>query len=205
MSGTPVIGLGRVPAAVALLLEEAADNAAEAAARLVQLMNSDPQRLADELERREQDGDRITHDLARALRNRRVAARERGSLRQLGEALDDVVDAVQSAGMEAGRCDCGPRASQVAQVLRDMSRGNARAVRLLQGRAEERQAELERVRELGREGERLLRAAAAEAVLGQTDPLCAIARRGCVEQLRRATGAARQVAMAAERSATVYG
>jgi uncharacterized protein Yka (UPF0111/DUF47 family) len=199
----PPVGLERLPGEVARLLEEAADNAKQAATELAQLLQEPTPQRFDQLERREGRGERITHDLTRALRNQRVASRDRGLLRELAEAVDDVVDSVREAGADASSCDCGASARQLAQVLRDMSRANARATRLLEAEPGQRVAELDKVLLLRKQGERLLREAVAVTLMDRSDPLGAMMRHDCLERLAAGIAAARRVALAAERSAAI--
>ena len=63
MNGRRMIGLARVPRDVHRLLVEASANATAAAGCLQRLLHSRDPGLVEELERREQDGDRIIHDL----------------------------------------------------------------------------------------------------------------------------------------------
>jgi uncharacterized protein Yka (UPF0111/DUF47 family) len=199
LSEPPAIGLARLPRRLGALLDEAAGNTAEAARELERLIETADVHAADTIERREQNGDRITHDLARELRHSRLADADRGRILALAEALDDVVDTIDAAAHEAG-CDCRPTSTLLAGVLRDATRASARAVQALGGGSFEIERELAAIRALVDEGERIMRAASAE-LLRAGEPIEAIRGKTCLERVDAALRANRTLAETVERTA----
>jgi uncharacterized protein Yka (UPF0111/DUF47 family) len=198
VSNVPPIALARLPGELRQLLEQGADNAVGAAVDLESLIGNGPSELAGQIELREQDGDRITHALVGALLNHRLTGQDRGRLLALSHAIDDVVDAVDASAREATRCDCGSQARMLAGVVRDAARAAARAIKLLDRSGEELEGVLAEMHVLSREGNRIRRAALAEAFQGH-EPGLAIARGSCLEHLANGLKAAVRVAETVQR------
>ena len=91
---TAAVGLDRLPRPVALLLGEAAGNLLAVSNRLDELLAGDGGAL-DAIVRGEGEGDRIVHDLLAVVGASRRDGPRRGPLIELGQAIDDVLDALE--------------------------------------------------------------------------------------------------------------
>ena len=179
-----LFGLASFPRATSALLIDAAHNGAQAATLLVALVETRADSLSSELERLESEGDRLKHELTKAVRRGRVADVERGTLLALAEALDDTVDAMTEAGHIIAGCDCGSSAYLLAGVLRDIARTEVKVIEVLSGsRANDRAAQLRRAHELAEEGRRILRHALGEAIGQGTEPMLALRTKRCLDHL----------------------
>jgi uncharacterized protein Yka (UPF0111/DUF47 family) len=114
----PTIGLARLPRSVRELLDEAA-GAAIAAAGALDALARDPTRRAAlaEIAELELDGDRITHELQRALGTARVGREERGDLLRAIQAIDDVLDLIDDAARELSLVSGTERATSTIKDL----------------------------------------------------------------------------------------
>ena len=182
------IGLDRLPRSIAALFDEAAQNLAIVATRLDELVDGDASALGA-IHEREDTGDRIVHDLVDAVRASRRDGPRRARLIVLGQAVDDVVDAVEAlavAWFERPLAVFG----DVILSVRDAARDCAHAVAALEdpNRLEPR---LVRCREREQQLRQADRAGRAWLLVEQSDPRTAVrghelleradeARRACV-------------------------
>jgi hypothetical protein len=154
---TTAVGLDRLPRAITRLLDEAAGNLITASNRLDELLAGDEPAL-DAIVRGEGEGDRIVHDLVAVVGASRRDGPGRGPLIELGQALDDVLDALEDVA-------CCWHARPVAELadlllaLRDGVREAAHAVASLEqpahvetwlARGHERDGEIRRLDRAGR-------------------------------------------------------
>jgi uncharacterized protein Yka (UPF0111/DUF47 family) len=91
---SPTVGLERLPHATGALLEEARANLLAIANELDVLVKHGSRNTLTAIALREEDGDRITHDLIHAARTNHRAGPDRSRLVARAQAIDDVVDAI---------------------------------------------------------------------------------------------------------------
>ncbi|MGH2947523.1 MAG: hypothetical protein ACRDPC_14935 [Solirubrobacteraceae bacterium] len=154
---TAAVGLDRLPRPVALLLGEAAGNLLAVSNRLDELLAGDRAAL-EAIVRGEGEGDRIVHDLVAVVGASRRDGPRRGPLIELGQAIDDVLDALEDVA-------CSWHARPVDEVavlllaLRDGVREAAHAVASLEqpdqlgtwlARGRDRDDEIRRLNRAGR-------------------------------------------------------
>ncbi len=150
--------------------------------------------LAREIERCEQEGDRITREIIHGLHRSRMAADDRGDIHALAEAIDDVVDEIEEAsedlvayGIEAPM----EQAQQLAGILRDSARALGRALGGLEG-LDSIEREAVAIRDLEHEGDRVYRQAVASLFDGGIDPMLVIRWKDVYQGLEDAIDRTRQ-------------
>jgi uncharacterized protein Yka (UPF0111/DUF47 family) len=168
---TATLGLERLPRPIAALLQEGAANLLTVANELDALVHGDVSALGA-IVRSEDNGDRIVHDLIAAAGESWRIGPDRARLILLAEAVDDVVDALQTL---AWSWPHPPRAefTDLLLALRDAARDVGHAVAAVE-REHELRAWLSRCREHEQEIRRLSRAARAWLLVAQRDPQLAI-------------------------------
>jgi uncharacterized protein Yka (UPF0111/DUF47 family) len=179
---TAAIGLERLPRAIASALEEAAANLVASADRLDELVHGD-RTAREEISRSESEGDRIFHDLVAAVGGSWRDGPRRAALIELGQAVDDVVDAVDDLAYvwtARGVGELGELLLAVRDGVRDA--GHALAA-IEQPRVLE--ARLARCRERDDEIRRLRRAARGWLLVEQSDSQLALRGHDLVEHAER--------------------
>jgi uncharacterized protein Yka (UPF0111/DUF47 family) len=168
---TVTVGLDRLPRAITRLLDEAAGNLITVSNHLDALLAGDRAAL-DAIVRGEGQGDRIVHDLLAVVGASRRDGPRRGPLIELGQAVDDVLDALE----DVARCWHARPVGELADLLlalRDRVREAAHAVASLEHPAQ-LQTRLARGRERDAEIRRLDRAGRAWVLVEQPDTELAI-------------------------------
>jgi hypothetical protein len=194
-------GLSGTPRDVYALLAEAAENAAQASTLLTTLVQTGDRNVVGELTWLEGEGDRISHELFRAVRRVRVAGADRGPLLDLTEALDDAVDAVEDAGHAVPDCECGGSGERLAGVIRDVARTQTKLIALLRTQGEhDDQYYVDTAHRLAEEGRSVVRAALADSVGEGIDPMVAMRQKLCFERLATALDAAVQAVYSTDRA-----
>jgi uncharacterized protein Yka (UPF0111/DUF47 family) len=168
---TATLGLERLPRPIATLLDEAAANLLAVASELDALVHGDASSL-DAIARGEDNGDRIVHDLIAAAGDSRRIGPDRAQLILLAQAVDDVVDGLETLA-RAWPHPPLPELADLLLALRDAARAAGHAVAAIEREAE-RPAWLFRCREREQEVRRLSRGARAWLLVEQPDPQLAI-------------------------------
>jgi hypothetical protein len=198
MREPPAIGFDRAPRDLVRLLGQSGDNVAAAGAALHRLIDRGDSAALVELERREQEGDRIAHDLLHLAHTGRLSTHQRGQLLQLVERLDDVIDALEEAGHVAEGCDCGENAANIASVMRDLTRLNAQTVHALGSQSSDSElSPIVLARQLARQGRQAVQRATGEVLGADGDPLTAVKSQACLERLGSGLAAGVRAAEAA--------
>jgi uncharacterized protein len=192
---------GRSDPELVALVVKAGENIMRSGLLLRELLAELPEgsSLAAELKVREQDGDRITHDIIHRLAGRRGRPRPpfgAGEGHALATALDDVLDNTEQAaaqlhlyGVEAPM----EQAVEFAEVLVGADEQIAKALaRLCAG--EEPGPHLVEIHRLENEGDRLLRDGVASLFAGGADPMVVIRWKDIFESLEAAVDACETVA-----------
>jgi uncharacterized protein Yka (UPF0111/DUF47 family) len=168
---TVAVGLDRLLRPAALLLGEAARNLIAVSNRLDELLAGDGTAL-EAIARGEGEGDRIVHDLLAVVGASRRDGPRRGPLIELGQAADDVLDALE----DVARCWHARPVDELAALLlalRDGVREAAHAVAALE-QPDRLETWLARGRDRDDEIRRLNRPARAWLLVDQSDTELAI-------------------------------
>ena len=168
---TATLGLERLPRPIATLLAEAATNLLLLASQFDALVHGDPSAL-DAIVRSEEAGDRIVHDFIAAASHSQRVGPDRARLILLAQAIDDVVDALETLARAVLRPPL-PELTDALLALRDATRDVAHAVAALE-HEDELRTWLAHSREREHEVRHLGRAARAWLLVEQTDPELAI-------------------------------
>jgi uncharacterized protein Yka (UPF0111/DUF47 family) len=181
------------------LLEEAGRNASRATAMLRDLLAGFPDRsdLAREILLREQEGDRIAHDVIhRIAQAPKRAAFDSRDVYDLVHALDDVVDHSEQAadalglyGIEAPM----EQAVELADVLARAASAVQRALEQLRA-GEDLNGQLVEIHELENDGDRVSREAIASLFATGIDPMVVIRWKDVFESLEQGIDACETVA-----------
>ena len=194
----PAIGLARLPQELRRLLDEAATSAEAAASLFHRAVDARDRAAIGELERLELEAHRITDDFVRRLRQPRLSSGDRVRLLGLARTVDDTFDGLAAAAHGVIDCDCGDHGRDLASVVRDAVRAEARALRLFAAQtgagADDRGTGLEHERR------RIQRRAFVADADGADAVLAAIRRRSCIEELGRAFDAALRALEALDRA-----
>jgi predicted phosphate transport protein (TIGR00153 family) len=180
------------------LYSQAAANAvaiAELFSRLLETFpgSGDPSRDIKELEH---EGDRLTYDIVDLLNRTFVTPFDREDMYRLAGALDDICDHVdEAAGNVLGYGVDGirPQAKEQAAVLVRAVGKIRDAVGLLQGFKDSRR-QLDELRELEDEGDRLNREAVSELFRSESDPVAIIRWKDIHEHIEEAVDACENAA-----------
>jgi uncharacterized protein Yka (UPF0111/DUF47 family) len=181
------------------LLEEAGRNASRAAALLTEMLSDYPERsdLAREILLREQEGDRITHDvILRIAQAPRRAAIDSRDVYDLIHALDDVVDHAEEAADSLGLYGIEApmeQAQELAAVLEQAALAVQHALERLHA-GEEMNGHLVRIHELENDGDRVSREAIASLFATGIDPMVVIRWKDVFESLEQGIDACETVA-----------
>jgi uncharacterized protein Yka (UPF0111/DUF47 family) len=178
------IGFARLPKHLRELLAEDAGTATAAAAALEALARETPARSASDIVALEQTGDRIAHELRRTLPTARVGSEERGDVLSTVEAIDDILDAIESAAHDLpGARAAIPRERLVraTAIVKDLVWTTMETVPRIEDAATSREALHERAHAL--EDELRIELRAIQAIVAETDDVLAVVR--AADLLRR--------------------
>jgi uncharacterized protein len=181
------------------LLEEAGRNASRAATLLTELLADFPERadLAREILMREQEGDRIAHDVIHRIANApRRAALDSRDVYDLIRALDDVVDHAEEAADSLGLYGIEAPMEQ-AQELADLLSRAALAVQHALERlhaGDDMDGHLVEIHELENDGDRVSREAIASLFATGIDPMVVIRWKDVFESLEQGIDSCETVA-----------
>jgi uncharacterized protein len=175
------------------LFSQASANACEIAQALVDLLDGWPQSRTKLLDIREleHEGDRLTREVINLLNRTFVTPLDRDDMYNLASAIDDVCDFVDEAAdnIDAYEVrDVPEKARLQAAVIHRAASRLHEAVGLLEGFKDSRR-QLEALRELEDEGDRLVRDAVADLFRSGQDPLMIIRWKDIHEQLEDAVDA----------------
>jgi uncharacterized protein len=180
------------------LLERASDNAVVIARQLVRLLDDFPTdgSVLREIKDLEHVGDRLTREVVDLLNRTFVTPFDRDDLFRLASAIDDVCDHVdEAAGNIAGFGveEVRPKAKEQAQVILRSAEKLHEAVERLEG-FKDASSQLDALRDLEDEGDRLNRAAVSELFSASDDPIEVIRWKDIHEQLEEAVDACENAA-----------
>ena len=180
------------------LFEEAGQNILRAADLLDELLSNypDSKALAQQIKEREQEGDRITHDIIDRLNHTFVTPIDREDILALTSALDDTVDYTEEVADYLGLYKIEApmdQAIKLAHVLRAACRQIAEAIPNLRGFKDISTNTVE-INRLENEGDRISREAMASLFDGGIDPMVVIRWKDLFERLEAAIDATEQVA-----------
>jgi uncharacterized protein len=181
-----------------VLYSRAARNTVAIARLLVELLEEFPTmdgRLRD-IKELEHEGDRLTRELVDLLNRTFVTPFDRDDMYELASALDDICDHIdEAAGNIAGYgvTEIRPSARQQAQVILRSTEKLCEAVERVDGfKNSDRQ--LNELRDLEDEGDRLNREAVSELFRTEADPMTVIRWKDIHEQLEEAVDACENAA-----------
>ncbi len=182
------------------LLQQAAENAVEAAVVLHELLVAFPDRaeLVDRIAELEGRGDDVVHEVMDRVNRELVTPIEDDDLFTLVSALDDVVDFVDDVAAHLALYSVEApmiQAQALANVLVDATRELAQAVRLT-SRFRDISAHVDAVHRLENEGDRLARDAVASLFEEGIDPMVVIRWKDIFEWLEDAIDATKRTAYA---------
>jgi len=180
------------------LYRQAAANAVAIAELFARMLETFPGNgnLAWDIKELEHQGDRLTHDIVDRLNRTFVTPFDREDMYRLAGALDDICDHVDEAagnvlgfGVEIIR----PQAKEQAAVLIRAAGKIRDAVDLLQGFKDSRR-QLDELRDLEDEGDRLNREAVSELFQSEPDPIAIIRWKDIHEHIEEAVDACENAA-----------
>ena len=180
------------------LFARASANTVEIARLLVRLVEEFPVngQLLREIKDAEHEGDRVTRELVDLLNRTFVTPFDRDDIYNLAGAIDDVCDHVDEAAGDIagyGVDSIRPAAKKQAEVILRSAEKLDSAVACLEG-FKNADRQLDELRELEDEGDRLNRAAVAELFASSDDPLLVIRWKDIHEQLEEAVDACENAA-----------
>ena len=188
------------------LFDAVADNLAEAAAQLLDLVEDfvDPEMKAKRLVESEHEGDRLTHAILSRLNSTFITPFDREDIYALASQLDDVVDAIEAAAdMLVLHRVVEPLDAVVeqARLIDQAARETATGLRCLRGlKREQLRAFLVTINEIENAGDRLYRRARADLYnfTGEHPAQYVLIWKDIVEQLEEALDDFEQVAHTVE-------
>ena len=180
------------------LFEEASANVVRAAELLDEMLRDYPERkdLAREILLREQEGDRITHDIYSRLNQTFVTPIDREDIISLASALDDVVDLIEEAAdlMVLYKIEASmSQAERLAEILSAAARQVALAMPRMRGFEDISHFTVE-VHRLENDGDRTVREATASLFETGVDPMIVIRWKDIFDRLEGAIDATEHVA-----------
>jgi uncharacterized protein len=177
-----------------VLFTRAAENVEQIAELLVELLDAFPEDGRDAIARikeREHEGDRLTSELVGLVNRTFVTPFDRDDIFRLATALDDICDLIDEAAANLELYDVRripERAREQSNVIRQSARQLDDGVKKLEG-FKDISGELNEIRNLEDEGDRLVRLAVAELFRSGQDPLSIIRWKDIYEQLEEAVDA----------------
>jgi predicted phosphate transport protein (TIGR00153 family) len=180
------------------LFEEAGRNIVESGDILEQILDRWPDHgeLAREIVIREQEGDRITHDIIQRLNQTFVTPIDREDIYELASALDDVVDYTEEVADYLGLYNIEApmvQSQQLAKVLHACARQIAEAMPRLRGFKDISHYTVE-INRLENDGDRITREAIASLFNNGIDPMVVIRWKDIFERLEEAIDSCERVA-----------
>ncbi len=181
------------------LLSQSSANVVAIAGLLAELLETFPEHgeeLIGRIKDLEHAGDRLTHDLVDLLNRTFVTPFDRDDIYRLAAALDDVCDHVDEAAdnlSSYGASRVPARAREQSQVILKASMSLDEAVQKIEGFKDAGDA-LERLRELEKEGDRLLRDGLSELFHNERDAITIIRWKDIHERLEEAVDACENAA-----------
>jgi len=190
------------------LFAEAGENSLRAAKLLQELIKGwpDSAHLAREILLAEQDGDRITHDIAQRTSSTFVTPIDAEDIYNLASKVDDVVDHIEETAdfMVLYRIEAPmDQALAMADVLVKACERLAALLEHLRGFKDLDKYWIE-IHRLENDGDRLFREAFASLFAGGSDPMVVIRWRDIFLRLERAIDATEEAATVVETIATKY-
>ena len=181
-----------------VLYTRAARNTVEIAQRLVSLLDEFPRAdgLLRDIKELEHEGDRLTRELVDLLNRTFVTPFDRDDMFQLASALDDICDHIdEAAGNIAGYgvTEIRPSAKQQAEVILRATEKLSEAVEQIEG-FKDADRQLNELRDLEDEGDRLNREAVSQLFKTETDAISIIRWKDIHEQLEEAVDACENAA-----------
>jgi predicted phosphate transport protein (TIGR00153 family) len=175
-----------------------AANVVSIADLLVQLLDRFPEHdsLSRDIKELEHYGDRLTHDVVSLLNRTFVTPFDRDDMYRLAGALDDVCDHIDEAAgnvLSYGISEVRPLARQQAEVIHRSAMKLQSAVGCLHG-FKDASRELDELRELEDEGDRLNREAVSDLFRSTDDAVEIIRWKDIHEQLEEAVDACENAA-----------
>jgi predicted phosphate transport protein (TIGR00153 family) len=160
------------------LLARAGENLQRTAELMHEMLATWPEDrgFAAEITECEHEGDRITRTIVHGLHRSRMAPIDRNDIYALASAVDDVVDDIEEGAQDLVmyRIEAPmEQAQKLAGVLRDSGRALARALAALQS-LEGMEDDLQQIRRLEQEGDRIYRESLAALFDGGIDPMIVI-------------------------------
>ena len=180
------------------LFEEAGANLVRAAELLERMLERWPDHgeLSREIVIREQEGDRITHDIIQRLNQTFVTPIDREDIYALASSLDDIVDYIEEAGDFLGlyRIEAPmAQAQELGSVLREACQAVANAIPRLRDFRDIRHYTVE-INRLENDGDRIVRAALASLFDHGIDPMLVIRWKDIFDRLEEAVDATERTA-----------
>jgi uncharacterized protein len=180
-----------------VLFCKASANACAIAAALVELLERwpDKEKLRD-IRELEHEGDRLTHEVINLLNRTFVTPLDRDDMYRLASVIDDVCDHIDEAAdnIDAYEVTEVPEKARLqAEVIYRAAARLHEAVELLEG-FKDSARQLNALRELEDEGDRISREAIAELFRSGADPLTIIRWKDIHEQLEEAVDACENAA-----------
>jgi predicted phosphate transport protein (TIGR00153 family) len=181
-----------------VLFSRAARNTVEIARLLVELLEEFPRSdgLLRDIKELEHEGDRLTRELVDLLNRTFVTPFDRDDMYELASALDDICDHIdEAAGNIAvyGVTEIRPNAKEQAQVILRATQKLCEAVERVDG-FKDADRQLNELRDLEDEGDRLNRQAVSELFNSETDAIAIIRWKDIHEQLEEAVDACENAA-----------
>ena len=181
-----------------VLYSRAARNAVEIARLLVELLEAFPQDggLLRDIKELEHEGDRLTRELVDLLNRTFVTPFDRDDMYRLSGALDDICDHIDEAAGNVGGYGVDrirePAQRQADVILRAVTKLDE-AVARLEGFKDSRR-QLDELRALEDEGDRITRDAVSELFRSGDEPLVVIRWKDIFERLEEAVDACENAA-----------
>ena len=180
------------------LYEQAAANVVAIAELLVRLLETFPHDggLSRDIKELEHEGDRLTHDLVDLLNRTFVTPFDREDMYRLAGALDDICDHIDEAAgniLGYGVDSIRAHAQEQARVLLRATEKIRDAVGQVQGFKDSRH-QLDELRQLEVEGDRLNREAVSELFHSERDPVAIIRWKDIHEHIEEAVDACENAA-----------
>ena len=181
------------------LFTQASSNAVEIARLLVELLERFPDsgvELIGRIKEREHTGDRLTHDVVTQLNKTFVTPFDRDDIYRLAAAIDDVCDFVDEAADHLGSwgvSEVPPDARALADIVLRQTILLDEAVQRLQG-FKDSSRQLNELRDLEDEGDRLFRDGVGALFRSGADPLMVIRWKDIYEGLEEAVDACENAA-----------
>lgn len=180
------------------LFEAAANNTAQAAALLDQLLQTYPEQkhLAKEIGELENVGDSITHDLITRLNNTFVTPIERDDIIELASGLDDITDLIDEVAdyLRIYKIERPMvQSQQLAEILHEASEQIRKAMPRLRD-FKDMDRYTSEIHRLENEGDRVVRNGLKELFSGEMDALMVIRWKDLFDRLEEAIDACERVA-----------